>query len=283
LNSEGEHSLAGLDVAIVGLGLMGGSIARDLAARGARVLAYDGVTAVVRSALEEGVAAEALDESLSGVSAADLVILALPVDRSLDALERLAPHLAPAAVVTDVGSTKRAIAMTAGDLGLGSRFVGSHPLTGDHRSGWASSRTGLYHGATVFLCPTNDAEPAAIDRVRTFWEALGARCRSEPPDAHDERMAWVSHLPQVVATSTAATIADSGFSPADLGPGGRDATRLAGSSPEMWSAIALANREPLGRAVLALEHKLRTLRLLLESDDEVSVEHFFRRGRDWLV
>ncbi|MEX2582691.1 MAG: prephenate dehydrogenase/arogenate dehydrogenase family protein [Gemmatimonadota bacterium] len=268
-------------VAIVGLGLMGGSLARDLAAAGTRVLAHDPRDEVARAARAAGVVNELLDSTLRGASAADLVVLAVPVDAAADILTRLSGVLDWPIPITDVGSTKAAIADHAESLGLGAVFVGSHPLAGDHRSGWAASRPALYRGATVFVCPGRSASAAAASAVRGLWEAIGSVCVEVDPAEHDRRMAWLSHLPQVAASAVATTLLEAGIAADQLGPGGRDVTRLAGSSPEMWRAIALANAEPLRQAIERLTEQLEILANALRTADSDAIDTFFRRARDW--
>src|SRR5690606_35860061 len=155
-------------------------------------------------------------------------------------LQRIAA-LTSTAPITDVGSTKRAALIAAEKAGLASRFVGAHPLAGDHRSGWNAARANLFRGATVFLCPSATSSPDAVAAVRSFWERLGGTCRIASAAEHDERMAWISHLPQVVASALANTLAAAEHPPADLGPGGRDTTRLAASSPALWGSICTTN------------------------------------------
>ncbi|NJD18999.1 MAG: prephenate dehydrogenase/arogenate dehydrogenase family protein, partial [Gemmatimonadetes bacterium] len=147
-------------VAILGLGLMGGSLARDLAGLGHRVLGWDRDPGSVRAALAQGCIHRgrgSRPDDFQGIEEADVVVLALPVAASRETLPALAPRLR-ASLVTDVGSTKRHIVAAAQSLGLGDQFVGAHPLAGDHRSGWGASRSGLFRGATVFLCPGGSIE-----------------------------------------------------------------------------------------------------------------------------
>jgi len=268
-------------VAVLGLGLMGGSLARDLAARGIRVTGFDRDVSVVETAVACGVLEAPLAASLEGIEQADLIVLALPVDRALTTLDRLAEQAHSAAILTDLGSTKRRIVGRAGTLGLGRRFVGSHPLAGDHRSGWESSREGLYREAPVFLCPAAEADPDCVASVESLWRSVGARPELIDAEDHDFRMAWVSHLPQVAASALAAALASGGRVPGELGPGGRDATRLAGSSPEMWAAICRENADLLLPAVSELRRHLSDLEAALASEAHPTVLDWFRRGREW--
>lgn len=285
-------------VGIIGLGLIGGSLARDLSAAGWRVLGGDRDAAVVDAARRAGVA-DALDLSAlhrpqspgepgepgspDPVHSLDLLILAVPVRATAEWLRRLAP-LVPAEselVITDVGSTKETAAKAAAAVGLGSRFVGSHPVAGDHRSGFGASRTGLFHDAPVWLCPAPGAAPGAVDRVEALWRAVGARPQTIGPAEHDRRLACTSHLPQAVSTALAATLDRYGFAPHDLGPGGRDVTRLAGSDPDMWVDILLDNAPHvapgLERAAAELLHVAR----LLRDGQEPPLRQLLMASRSW--
>jgi len=267
--------------AIVGLGLIGGSLARDLAERGVAVRAYDAEPHHLRSALRDGFVAEALDATLSGVCEAEVVIVAVPVDAATDVLRRIAPHAAKAKLITDVGSTKSRIVALAGNLGLGSRFVGSHPLAGDHRSGWDASRTGLFSNARVYICPPSEAPAAVVDLAADFWRRLGANPAVVTADDHDRQLAWTSHLPHMVSTALALALARTGVERADLGPGGRDVTRLAGGSPDVWTAIARENAVALDAALASAERELAGLRSALHRADATELLERFAAARRW--
>jgi prephenate dehydrogenase len=266
-------------VAVAGLGLIGGSLARDLAARGVRVLGHDRDAATVDAALSAGVLAAALGDDFGGLEDADTFVLAVPVRATAGILEAALPRLASVALVTDAGSTKRGIAAAAERLGLGAKFVGAHPLAGDHRSGWAASRRGLFDGARVYLCPSVEASDAARSLARELWTAVGGMVVEMDAAEHDRLLAWTSHLPQLVSTALAATLAEQGIARADLGPGGRDVTRLAASSPEMWTDIALDNAGPLLESVDALRRTLDALRDAIASGDEEKLGAHFAAGR----
>jgi prephenate dehydrogenase len=262
-------------VGIVGLGLIGGSLARDLAARGVRVHAYDRDPATLRAALHAGVVAASLDASLENVADLDAVVLAVPVTAALDILERASARLARVPVVTDVCSTKQTIGHTAERVGLGKRFIGAHPLAGDHRSGWDASRIDLFRGATVYLCPGTDTAAGPVAALRELWQNLGAVPEIIDPAGHDRLLAWTSHLPQAAATALARALSATGIPPDSLGPGGRDMTRLAGSSPDVWTPIALDNSASLCGALNRLETELATLREALARADHDAVRRFF--------
>nr|MDQ3309037.1 prephenate dehydrogenase [Gemmatimonadota bacterium] len=225
--------------AVIGLGLIGGSLARELSARGIRVLGYDRDEARVRAALRDGGIHAVLNPELEGIDTADIVVIAVPVAIAPDILQAALPRLGRVRLVVDVGSTKASIMAAAGALGIGSQFVGCHPLAGDHRSGWEASRLGMFQGARVFLCPTTETGEDALGLAWEFWRMLGAHPEVEDAMEHDRRLAWTSHLPQAVSTALALALGGAGIERRELGPGGRDMTRLAGSSPELWTDIAL--------------------------------------------
>ena len=264
---------------IVGLGLMGGSLARDLAARGVRVRAYDVDETQVDDAIGAGVLTGRVRADLEDL-AADLIVIAVPVDAAVPVLRRATPFVGAARLVTDLGSTKARIVAAAQEAGLAPRFVGSHPMAGDHRSGWPSARAGLFVGARVYLCPaTPDGDAASL--AARLWADLGAAPQPIAPGEHDHRLAWASHLPHVAAASLALALAEAGISRGELGPGGRDATRLAGSSAELWSAIALENAAELDAALAGAEREIASFRRALMHADAGAVRRRFAAARNW--
>lgn len=268
-------------VAIVGLGLIGGSLARDLAAIGVRVSAYDPDAAHMASAMRANVVATALDASLDGVEDADVVVIAVPVNAALDVLRRVASRAKRARLITDAGSTKTRIVELASELGIGERFVGGHPLAGDHRSGWDASRAGLFAGARCFLCPTGVTSPLALELAESLWRSVGGTPELIGTKAHDLQLAWTSHLPHMVSAALALTLARAGVPRAELGPGGRDVTRLAGSSPEMWAAIALDNAPAMEVALREAEQEIANFRAALKQADAGKVQARFAGARAW--
>ena len=268
-------------VAIVGLGLIGGSLARALAERDVRVLGYDSAPDSLDAAEGEGIVHERLGAQLAGIEAADVVVLALPVDATLALIPRLAPRLARTRLVMDVASTKRSIVAAAEAAGLGARYVGAHPLTGSHRSGWRASRAGLFDEARVFLCPTSTTEAGVLELAEGFWRGLRAGVEVLDAAVHDEQMAWRSHLPHVLSTALALTLRDMGIQRSALGPGGRDMTRLAGGSPSLWMSIVEDNGTSLAAAVGAMEERLRVFRESLEQHDSGATREFLANAREW--
>ncbi|MFO7895038.1 MAG: prephenate dehydrogenase/arogenate dehydrogenase family protein [Longimicrobiales bacterium] len=266
----------GPTVGIVGLGLLGGSLARDLAAAGWRVQGADRDPETERRARESGVVAGTIDPG-----AVDVIVLAVPVRAIPTWIRTLAPELAPDTVVTDVGSTKRSVVEAAEAAGLGPRFVGSHPMAGDHRSGWTAARTGLFGGAAVWTCPTGHTDPAALSSVTALWRGVGAEPRVMDATDHDRLLARSSHLPQLVASALASALARDGVTPGDLGPGGHDMTRLAGSHPAMWADILADNHDEVGAALAQLQGVLKRVRRAVGDRDDATLRSLLGAANAW--
>lgn len=280
--STGHTADTGLpiqSVGIIGLGLIGGSIAHDLAAAGVRVLAHDRDPATVERAIETGVVRAPLGDALEQL---DAVVIAVPVDAALDVLAAVAGQPSTS-LVMDVGGTKRSIVQAARATPLRERFVGAHPLAGDHRSGFIAARAGLFRGATVYLCPTDETAPAIRERAWRFWEMLGAQPQLIAADAHDELLAWTSHLPQAVASSLARALVGAGISSAQLGPGGLDTTRLAASDVSLWSAVLLDNAQDVADALDSFAREIEILRRLVDARDRAGLRGFLEGGRAFRV
>ena len=267
-------------VSVVGLGLMGGSLARALAARGVRVVGYDRDRSSLDAAVAEGMVHEPLDDTLDGVEDADIVVLATPVAATAALLTRLGDQLSGPSLIMDVASTKKSIVAAAEAAGLGPRYVGAHPLTGSHRSGWGASRASLFEEARVFLCPSATTTPEALRLAESFWRSLRAGVEVLDAVEHDEQMAWRSHLPQAVSTALALTLRQAGVARSALGPGGRDMTRLAGGDPALWTGIMSDNAPAILEALAAMEEQLRLFRERLAAGED-GVRECFADGRDW--
>lgn len=269
--------------AVVGLGLIGGSIARDLTAAGATVSAFDADPAQLEAAERDGIVARRLSAALEDLGDPDLVVIAVPVDQALDVLRCVAARGARRALITDVGSTKGSIVSLAEDLGLADRFVGSHPMAGDHRSGWDASRAGLFVDAPVYLCAPRDCPADAVARAHALWHRLGARTIVMDAELHDEKLAWTSHLPHMVSVVLALALDAGGVQRDELGPGGRDMTRIAGSSPDMWTSIAIDNADAIEAAVAIAERELRMIRGAIVRRDSAALRSHFGVARRWMM
>lgn len=282
-------------VAIVGLGLMGGSLARALRRlpRPPRIAASSERAEDLTRARADGVIDHAARGPDEAVADADLVVYAAPPDATLRLLETQASLWAADAVITDVTSVKRAVVERARAVGAAGRFAGSHPMAGGHGTGYGASRADLYDGARVWICATSDSpdgrgsvagsDPRTGPRaaVAALWRAVGADPRVIDAEAHDEMVAWASHLPQVVSSALAGALAEAGRDPSTLGPGGRDATRLAASPPALWTQILRHNAELLAEPIEAVRRRLDGLAAALEAGDAAAVERWLEEARRW--
>jgi prephenate dehydrogenase len=258
-------------IAIVGVGLIGGSV--GLAAR-ARWPGIDVVGVDRREALREALAYGAITRlglDLSAVADADLVVLAAPVAKNVALVADVAALVGARTVVTDVGSTKRTI-VAAARAHAGLTFVGGHPLAGAAVSGVHAAREQLFRGRPWILTPDAAVDGAVVERLRRFVSGLGAQPEVVDADHHDRLVAFVSHLPQLVASGLLHTIGEAvGESGLALsGPGLADTTRLASSPAEIWTEIFRSNADNVGAAVDALILLLETLRADLRSPHHVT-------------
>jgi prephenate dehydrogenase len=245
-----------MKVAVVGLGLIGGSLARDLASKGHEVLGYDRDRATLRRARRAGAIAETLGPSLDGIEEADVAVIALPVDLTQRVLLGRADRLRGLKAVTDVGSTKRSIMRAAARAGLATNFVGSHPMAGGHESGWAASSIRLFDRKPVYITASSSSTAGATRLVRRLWRAVGGRMQEIGAVEHDNLLAATSHLPQVVALALTMVYADAGIRRGILGRGGKEMTRLAASNPDMWAAILADNKVNVAARIARLRKAL---------------------------
>lgn len=270
-------------IAIIGVGLIGGSFGLALKRRG-----FTGVVAGVDqgAALEEARKRGAIDEGHNeleaAVAGADLVLLATPILTILDLLERVRKAVPASAMVTDAGSTKSQICERAAEL-FDERpwFVGGHPLAGKEHHGIESASPDLFAGRRWVLTPHSVAhlETWPGRALRECLTRIGALVEIRDAEAHDETVAWTSHLPQLTATALAAVIEENLADPEDLhlaASGLRDTTRLADSSYRIWRDICLTNGDNLQEALAALAQKLEHLRENLRTRE---LEEEFRRAR----
>jgi prephenate dehydrogenase len=232
-------------LAILGTGLIGGSI--GLGWRrvhpDAPVVGYDGDAASIRRAFERGAVTEVASSPGRAAAGADLIVVALPVDRIGRALEVIGPLAPPGAVVTDVGSAKADV-VAGGEEIFGGRFVGGHPMAGSEEGGIDSADEGLFEGARWILTPTERTDPAAYEVAAAFVRSLGASVVAVGPSVHDGLLARISHVPQVVASAVVAAAVGGGDRPAHLAlaaGGFRDVTRIAASPPDLWVSILRSN------------------------------------------
>ena len=281
-------------VAIIGVGLIGGSFALALkrAACVERIVGAGRNAGNLRKAVELGVIDEIAADVGSAARGADFVLVATPVRQMQSVLCALSPHLAANAVVTDAGSTKQDV-VAAARAALGARiaqFVPGHPIAGREKSGVSAAQAELYQERNVVLTPLAENAPQTVARVRQAWVACGAKVSEMDAASHDAVFAAISHLPHMLAYALVDDIAKRANA-AELfsfaAGGFRDFTRIASSSPEMWRDIALNNRAALLAEIDAYQTKLVELRAMIAASDAAALEALMsdaRQARDaWLV
>jgi prephenate dehydrogenase len=271
-------------LALVGTGLIGGSFSLALKQADAvgEVVAVGRNPARLTVARELGLIDRAVDWAEAGQ--ADCILLALPVGETEAVLQQLAPHLKAGAIVTDAGSTKLNV-VAAARAALGARFgdfVPGHPIAGSEQSGPGAARADLYQGRKVVLTPQVDTRSDAVATVTALWQAAGAQVETLDAELHDRVFAAVSHLPHLAAFALVDELAqradgDTFFRFA--ASGFRDFTRIAGSSPEMWRDIALANRAAVLTELDAYIVALQALRSAVSAEDADALLAIFSRAR----
>ena len=287
---------------VIGVGLIGGSFA--LALRKAELVTH--ITGVGRSpanmerARDLGAIDEIARDLPSALKDADVVFLAIPVGRTGEIMEQIAPHLEPGTIVTDAGSTKQNV-LAAARAHLAEHlpnFVPGHPVAGAELSGAGAANPNLFRDKNLVLTPIEETSVEALKRVTQLWQACGAQVSQMSARRHDEILAAVSHLPHVLAFALMyyisaagnASDADNALSTDDMirssellrfaGSGFRDFTRIAASSPEMWRDICLGNREVLSGQIDAYQNELAAVREMLARGDGDALERVFSDARE---
>lgn len=274
-------------VALIGIGLIGSSIARDIKQRSiARHVVISSRSPETLARAEElelgtayrGSAAEAVED-------ADLVIVSVPVGASESVAKQIAAHLKPGAIVTDVGSTKASvIRQMAPHIPAHAHFIAGHPLAGTEKSGPDAGFAGLFEGRWCILTPLPGTDQSALSQLKGFWMALGSRVDEMDPVHHDKVLAIVSHLPHIIAYNIVGT-ADDLESVADAevikysASGFRDFTRLAASDPTMWRDICLHNKDAILEMLARFSEDLAYLQRAIRWGEGDKLFELFTRTR----
>lgn len=269
-------------VSILGLGLMGGSLARAITALeiADRVTGWSPRSTERDAALTAGAVGFASADWRQAVGDADLVILAVPLGPAVEMLPEIVAATPSTTTLSDVVSLKQPLAEVAGSAAAAERWVGAHPMVGGAASGFWASRADLYQGARVWLVPGGASE-SHRSRVEGLWQAVGATTAEVGAEEHDRGMALASHLPQLVSNALAAVLADEGVAPSDLGPGGRDMTRLSSSSPTMWLDLFAHAGPDLVRGLRAVGREADRLADYVETLDLAELSSVMRRTAMW--
>ncbi len=265
---------------IVGVGLIGGSIGLAAKKRGLakRVV---GVGRDV-SRLRQAVSCGAIDETATDLSLSsddsDLVIFCTPVDRVADQVIQAIRHCKPGTILTDAGSVKDSIVTPIENaVGGATNFIGGHPLAGSEKKGVEHAHAELFADRLTVLTPTERTAPIALETVRAFWQALGARVHEMNPSEHDRALAMTSHLPHLVASALAGVL-DQRWQPF-AATGFRDTTRIAAGDPEVWTPIFEQNRDAILASLKLFEERIRLFRDALIQNDPAQVDSLLLQGK----
>jgi prephenate dehydrogenase len=273
-------------VAIVGVGLIGGSFSQGLKEKRlcGKVVGAGRSAANLKVAMDLGVIDAAETDAAAAVSGADLALIAAPVAQFEKIFLAIGPAMGPNCIVMDAGSTKRDV-VAAARRALGpkiSQFVPAHPIAGAEKSGAAAADAGLVRARRVVLTPLKENREQDVQAVSNLWSALGARVSRMTPEEHDGVFAAVSHLPHLLAYALVNDISERADAAQLFGyaaGGFRDFTRIASSHPEMWRDICVANRDRLLHELHLYEKKLKEMGRMLEAGDADSLEKLFTDAR----
>ncbi len=273
-------------VAIMGLGLIGSSIARAIGERlpQVTVTGHDASADVRELARELGLCDTIADDAVAAVAEADLVILAVPVGRMADAAAAIAPGLRPDAIISDVGSSKAGVAEALAKALPGHAVIPAHPVAGTENSGPAAGFATLFEGRWCIVTPGADASGDAVTEVTSFWQALGAKVETMDAAHHDMVLAVTSHLPHLIAYTIVGTaseleeVTESEVIKYSAG-GFRDFTRIAASDPVMWRDVFLANKDAVLATLQRFNEDLTVLQQAIRRGDADKLEDWFTRTR----
>ncbi len=271
---------------IIGVGLIGGSIARVLKNRGVakRVIGVGRSEANLKAALDLGIIDAALPAA-EAVKEADFIVLCVPVLSIIPTLEAIAPHIKNGALVSDGGSTKKEIVERGEKIADGRFvFIGSHPVAGTEKSGAASSFETLFDNHLCIITPTPNTPAEPLEKLTAFWHAAGMKTVRMDPSRHDTVMGAVSHLPHLVAFALTNTVSqfDEGENLLGFAAGGfRDTTRIASSPPDMWADIALANRAEMMKMSATMRKNLAAIESAIQSGDREALMRMFKQANEF--
>ncbi|MGP4691190.1 prephenate/arogenate dehydrogenase family protein [Agrobacterium cavarae] len=274
-------------IALIGIGLIGSSIARDIKELGLarEVVVSTRSEETLKRAEELELGASYTTSVADAVREADLVIVSVPVGASEDVAKQIAPHLKAGAIVTDVGSTKASvIAQMAPHMPQHVHFIPGHPLAGTEKSGPDAGFAGLFRDRWCIFTPLPGTDAAALDRLKGFWLALGSRVDEMDPEHHDKVLAIVSHLPHIIAYNIVGTADDlSAVTESEVikysASGFRDFTRLAASDPTMWRDICLHNKDAILEMLARFSEDLAYLQRAIRWGEGDKLFELFTRTR----
>lgn len=270
-------------VAILGPGLIGGSIALALRAKSpdTKISIWGRRPEQLQEILKRGLADSVETDPAAAVREASLVVLCTPVGTMRDLAQAILPGLSPTTVITDAGSVKATVVDQLETI-LGGRFIGAHPMAGSERSGLGAAQAHLFEGAPCLITPTGKSDPAALARVSEFWKSVGCSVTTMNAAEHDRLVARISHLPHALAFALVNLIVDTLSPEAQQLAGGsfRDATRVAASDPSLWTGILTENRTEVAAALREMSKLLKSMATALGDENPDSILDFLKRAKD---
>jgi len=273
---NGESDFRIKKVAILGMGLIGGSLALALQQKGLveEVIGIDRKEENIKIAQAREAIHRGTTDFATGVKEADLVILATPVGAITELVRQITPYLKPGCLLTDVGSTKlKVVREVEAIIPSHLFFVGGHPMTGSDKSGMQAARADIFQGATYLFTPTEKTNLMALEAIKSLISSLGCKIMEMSPDQHDLAVASISHLPHILAVSLVSLVGKLSQENTNLpylaAGGFRDTTRVASSHPIMWRDICLTNKEGILQIIEEFENVLQeTKKIILQEDNE---------------
>jgi len=265
---------------IVGVGLIGGSIGLAAKARGfaKRVVGVGRDAGNLAKARALGAIHDGYTDLVDGVRDADLAIFCTPVDRIAEQIIEASTHCKPGTILTDAGSTKQIIVRDVeARLHANAQFVGAHPLAGSEKKGVEHAHADLFVDRCTVLTPTSATSDIALNTVRAFWNAVGARVKVLSPEQHDAALAMTSHLPHLLASALAGVLPDEWHGL--TATGFRDTTRIAAGDPNVWTPILQHNRPALLDALTQLEDRLHAFRHAITNHDAAQIDLLLTQGK----
>ena len=274
-------------IAVIGLGLLGGSIGLAVRAHlpGVKTTGFDADPAARARASERALVGQVCETAAEAVSGADLVIFCVPVGAIGAAATEVAFAIPPGAIISDVGSSKEGVARALAEALPGHTVIPAHPVAGTEHSGPDAGFSSLFHNRWCILTPPADADPAQVARLSAFWEALGARVETMDAGHHDLVLAVTSHLPHLIAYTIVGTASDlEGVTQGEVikysAGGFRDFTRIAASDPTMWRDVFLANKDAVLEMLQRFSEDLTALQRAIRWGDGDALFELFTRTRE---
>jgi prephenate dehydrogenase len=273
-------------IAIIGIGLLGGSLGLAIRERGLAKSVYGYVRRqeVIEKCVASGIVDWAGCDLREVVNDADLIILCTPILQMKSLVEKMLPYIKQGAILTDVGSAKEKIVAELESMvqNSGAFFVGSHPMAGSEKTGFEYARADLFNNAICVVTPTQNLPRTITNKVKNFWKSIGGRVIELSPEIHDVLVSRASHLPHLLAAQLVLYVLDSNYPEQQASlcaTGFRDTTRIASGSPEMWRDIALVNKDNLIKTLDEFIIRLEQLKKTLDEGDVGKITEFFNTAK----